>query len=309
MSKLPTWQLFLMSFFIGIGVGIAAIIMWNIIVPPPPPPSPAYPLQYYPKESFVIPTDIKKQKETVATASPLFLPIIMYHYVEGIKDVNDKIRNGLTINPYLFEAQLKTLADNNYKTYFVKEIPGLLKDPKAVASRSAVLTFDDGYEDFYSVVAPLLEKYKVKGTVYVINDFVDRRNFLTTQELKELAKNPYVEIGSHTLDHVYLKGMAKEIATRQIIESKKQLEKTIGRPVRTFAYPYGAFDQQAIDIVKNATFSAAVSVIPGSHHTKDSLYYLFRIRAGRLGSGEYMIEFLENQKHEASVSAQPLTYP
>lgn len=208
------------------------------------------------------------------------IPIIMYHYVEYVKDQGDTIRKSLNIQPHNFEMQLKTLKANDYETFFVKDIPDILKGNIVVVSKSAVLTFDDGYDDFYYNVFPLLKKYYARATLYVINNYIGKKGFVTEKQLKEMTDSDLVEIGSHTLNHFYLKNVTKATAKMEIEESKKELEKMLGIQVKTFAYPYGAFDEQALELVKEASFSAAVSVLPGVNQSEDNLYFFNRIRAG-----------------------------
>ncbi len=250
---------------------------------------------YYQKENFIPPKKymppayIQIEKRTAVK-----IPIIMYHYVEYVEDVNDLVKRKLAINPYSFEQQIKTLRVNNYETYFVRDLPSIVKETTKISTRSAVLTFDDGYEDFYSVVFPILKKYNVKATAYIIYNYIGRKGFLTKEELTELAKSNLVEIGAHTFDHAYLKFIPTSVLRRQIIDVKKKLEEDLGVTVVTFAYPYGAFGDETVQTVKEATYSAAVSVIPGAIHSKDSLFYLSRIRAGALTSGQSMVRFLDN---------------
>lgn len=236
------------------------------------------------KQTAVVPTMIPVTPTPVPPGS-IHLPIIMYHYVEYIKETNDLVKKKLTINPGLFEQQLHSFQQEGYITYFVKEIPDILAGKIQLSGRSVVLTFDDGYGDFYSDVVPLLEKYHMKATEYVINDYIGRKGFLTKKELVELAKNPLVEIGAHTLDHVYLKTVPDSLARKQITESKKQLEDLLGVPVETFAYPYGAVGPDTPEFVKEASFSAAVGTNFGQIHSKETIFTLTRIRAGYLVPG------------------------
>lgn len=223
----------------------------------------------------------------------LKIPIIMYHYVEYVKDPGDTIRKSLDINPYTFEQQLNTLSQNGYKTYFASEISSILDGKIAYSTKSAILTFDDGYEDFFTDAFPLLEKYKIKGTVYIITNFLGRRGFLTEDQVRILSQSKYVEIGAHTLDHAYLKIARHDYARQQIFVSKAYLEELIGQPIKTFAYPFGAFDEDSAALVKEAGYTAAVSVIYGSEQSYSNLFFLNRIRAGYLGmGGEYMLKQL-----------------
>jgi peptidoglycan/xylan/chitin deacetylase (PgdA/CDA1 family) len=144
-----------------------------------------------------------------------------------------------------------------------------------------VLTFDDGYEDFYTTVFPLLKKYQMKGTVYVIYDFINRPGFLKESEIKELIASGIVEIGSHTLDHKYLKTETLEEAKRQITDSKQKFEDAFGIKIRTFAYPFGAYNSEDADMVKDASYEAAFTTKPGAMMSNDAKFVLPRIRPDR----------------------------
>jgi peptidoglycan/xylan/chitin deacetylase (PgdA/CDA1 family) len=222
-----------------------------------------------------------EQPHATPTAK-LRLPIITYHYVEFVKDKRDVIRQKLTINPRLFEQQIKSLHDAGVQSYFVKDVPALLKGELVLATKSAVLTFDDGYRDFYTDAFPILKKYQMKSTIFLISSFLGRNDFLTLDQVTEMLSSGLIEVGSHTLHHANLKKANLSYATDEIVQSKANLEKLFGIPVESFAYPYGAYDDQAVKLVKEASYSAAVSTVPGVSHTQDDLFTLKRWRAGVL---------------------------
>jgi peptidoglycan/xylan/chitin deacetylase (PgdA/CDA1 family) len=253
--------------------------------------------QYYEPAVFEKPKNLQTSNKIISTVpkKEFHIPIIMYHYVEYVKDPLDTIRQSLDINPYVFEQELKELNANDYKTLFVKEVPQILSEKKYFNPKNVVLTFDDGYEDFYTDVFPLLKKYQIKATVFIIYDFIGVRGFLNEKEIKELVASKLVEIGSHTLDHYYLKRSTKVTSYNQIFESKKKLEEMLKTKIESFAYPYGAFDQDIIDLVRSAGYTSAVSVIPGMKHSVDDLFYLYRVRAGSF-SFENIISYLESYK-------------
>jgi len=203
----------------------------------------------------------------------------MYHYIEYVRDPEDTIRKSLDIPPHVFEGHLKTLAEHNYKTYFVRDIPDMLNGTIPYSTRNVVLSFDDGYEDFYTDAFPLLKKYQTKATVYIVRNFIGKKGFLTFDQISELINSGLIEIGSHTLDHVYLKNISHENAHMQILQSKLDLEQDFGIEVKTFAYPFGAFTPEVEQLVKEASYTAAVLVIPGAIQSKENLFQLHRIRA------------------------------
>ncbi len=250
---------------------------------------------YYEKSAFNKPPDIQ-QKEAAhkeQAAQRIRLPIIMYHYVEYVQDPGDFIRKRLDVTPDTFEKELKDLQEAQYETYFVKDIPPLIGGESQLSPKGIVLTFDDGYEDFYAVAFPLLKKYNVKATIYIVNHFIGRKGYMTQKEIEEIIASRLVEVGAHTLDHIGLKGVSKATLEKQIVESKKELEDRFDINISTFAYPYGSFDTAAVSAVQEASFSAAVSVIPGVYHSEESLFYLSRIRPGAF-NGTTMIHVLES---------------
>lgn len=239
---------------------------------------------YYNQSAFHLPKELEKQKissdSSVLSAYQVKLPIIMYHYIEYVKDAGDLIRKKLDITPANFESQLKSLKEAGFTTYFVRDIPGLFHTKSRLSSKDVILTFDDGYEDFYTDAFPILKKYQMKATLYVVNNFIGLKGYLNEGELREIIDSGVVEIGAHTLDHVYLKRAPLSYARREILESKKLLEDKFGIKVDTFAYPYGAFSKEVADLVKEASYTAAVSVIPGVYQSEENLFYLSRIRPG-----------------------------
>lgn len=251
---------------------------------------------YYEQKVFTKPVELEEVARLTPTKSieeKIRLPIIMYHYVEYVKDVGDFIRKRLDINPNVFEQQLKSLKDDGYHTYFVKEVPDILAGNIYLSPKSIILTFDDGYEDFYYDVFPLLKKYQMKATIYIVFDFIGRRGFLNESEIREVLGSGLVELGSHTLDHYSLKNLSSAVAKEQIFASKEKLENLFGVKVETFAYPYGAFSKETVELVKEAGYKAALAVIQGVFQSDENLLYLSRIRPGAL-TGPNMIKVLES---------------
>jgi len=244
--------------------------------------------EYYARDAFLKPEGLPK-----GINPKIKIPIITYHYVEHIIDPEDTKRRSLTTSPYALEQSMKALNNAGYSTHFVREIPRILYDQVPYSTRSAFLTFDDGYDNFYSIVLPLLKKYNVKATLFVINNYVGRTGFVNKQELEEIRDSGLVEIAAHTMDHAYLKDAPKDYALREMAQSKKDLEQRLGIKVFSIAYPYGAFTAETAELAKKVPFAVAVSVIPGVMQSKDNLYYLSRLRSGVVG-GSSIVQVLES---------------
>lgn len=231
-----------------------------------------------------LPDDIKESIKNLKPTKSFKVPILLYHYVEYVKDPGDTIRQSLDIVPYIFEEEIKTLKDGGYSFITTSDLADALDDKKTLPSKPVVLTFDDGYRDFYTDVFPILKKYQIKAVVFIVPNFLDRSNNLTVWQLKEIAKSGLVEIGVHTMNHAYLSGLPLKRVKYEVEESKKYLEKVLGIKVVSFAYPYGAFDNNAVDVVKKAGFRSAVTTVSGIFVLDINRFFLYRIRpGGRVG--------------------------
>lgn len=240
-----------------------------------------------------IPKDVQESIKDVKPQITLRVPILLYHYVEYVKDQGDTIRKSLNIMPYTFDAEIKTLKDAGYTFITTKDLADALDGEEALPPKSVILTFDDGYRDFYTDVFPILKKYQVKAVAYVVPNFLDKPNNLATWQLKEITASGLVEIGAHTMDHSYLVGLSAQRVRNEVEQSKKFLEKELGIRVVSFAYPYGAFDNTAIDIVKKAGFRSAVTTISGVYALDVNRFFLYRIRPGGL-VGQALLSLIEH---------------
>lgn len=227
----------------------------------------------------------------------LRIPIFLYHYVEPPPQ-NDPGRQNLNIPPNILQAQIETLKNAGYTFLTAQELSLAMQRKIEIPKKVVMLTFDDGYSDFYNYVLPILQKENVRATFYIVPDFLDRPNYLSTQQLEALAKNPLAEIAAHTMDHAWLAGQSTQVISYQVIQSRKFLQNLLGLPINSFAYPYGAFDDKAVSIVKQAGFTNALSTVPGIIQTPENVFYLFRLRPG-YRTGQTLLTFLDQDSFKA----------
>ncbi len=242
-------------------------------------------------------TDTKKVPEEVkGKISPNYsevyrVPILLYHYVEYVADKRDTIRQSLNINPNTFELQVKTLSDAGYIFITAKELGEVIGGQRELPKKPILLTFDDGHWDFDTVILPILKKYHAKATAYVVPGFLNGSDFLTDEQLRDVINSHLVDVGAHTVHHVYLKGKILPIVQYEVNQSKHMLENKFNIKVSSFAYPGGAFDQQVINVIKDAGFTTAVTTIPGVLQSEQNKYFLFRLRPG-YRTGNELLNYL-----------------
>ncbi|MBI4039857.1 polysaccharide deacetylase family protein [Candidatus Daviesbacteria bacterium] len=234
---------------------------------------------FRPAEMTQLPPDVKTL-DTAKEVVSLKVPVLLYHYVEFVKDQGDTIRKSLNILPPVFDAEIKTLKDANYTFITPSIIPDILSGKVKAPAKPVILSFDDGYRDFYTDVFPILKKYNVHAVVYIVPGFINLPNNMTEAQLREIVKSGLVEIGAHTVHHAYLTGLPDFRARDEISQSKTDLEKKFNVKVVSFAYPYGAFNSKVIGLVKAAGFTTAVTTIPGIDVSSSDVYFIPRIRPG-----------------------------
>lgn len=219
----------------------------------------------------------------------------MYHYVEYNQNKEDFKRDQLNIEPHIFEQQIEGLIANNYKFITTNELAKIINSNKPDNNNYVALTFDDGYRDFYTDVFPILKKYNVKATVYIIYNFLNSNNYMYSWQVEEIIESQLVEIGSHTNNHTYLKGTNNEIITEEIVSSKKLIEDEFNITVNSFAYPYGAYNDFAQQQVEKAGYTNATTTDLGIISNKDNKFKLKRIRPG-YNSGQGLVNYIEKLK-------------
>ncbi len=211
------------------------------------------------------------------------IPIIAYHYVEIVTDERDFLRKNMAITPATFIGQINFLREKGYEPVFVRDIPDILNNKVRLDKKPVVLTFDDGYGDFYTDVLPILKQYDVKATAYIVPAFIGQLNYMTKAQIEEAVESGFVEIGAHTMHHAEVTDPTYEIKgilKSEIVDSKNALEKMFNVKAESFSYPYGRYNDKAIAILKDAGFITAVSEDEGSTVLEANLFSLPRTRVG-----------------------------
>lgn len=207
----------------------------------------------------------------------VFVPILMYHHIRINPRPRDPVWAALNVSPQQLEEQFNYLVSSNFHAVSLDDLYSNLQGGKALPSNPIVLTFDDGYSSFYEAAFPLLQKYHLKATEFVITGVVDASPYLTWNQIAEMDKSGLVEFGAHTLHHSNLPSLSAKSINYEITGSKKDLEAHLKKPIHWFAYPYGSYNNFIIQAVQDAGFLGAASTIYGVVQSKNKLYLLPRI--------------------------------
>nr|VFK21163.1 MAG: Polysaccharide deacetylase [Candidatus Kentron sp. LPFa] len=200
--------------------------------------------------------------------------ILMYHMVREHR--RGAAFNKLRVTPRRFERQLRWLRARGWYFAFVAE----LTEPERLPEKTVCLTFDDGYRDNFIHAHPMLQKYHAKATLYPVVDRCDRdwsarkkahhnsgelkrEPKLLDAEIREMLDSGLWQLGGHTMTHANLSRLDGEGKRAEILGGKIRLAEIFEASPRSFAYPFGIYDAEDIEIVAEAGFETAVTTRNG----------------------------------------------
>jgi peptidoglycan/xylan/chitin deacetylase (PgdA/CDA1 family) len=215
------------------------------------------------------------------------IPIIMYH--RFIKHNNEKGKSCIYLDIKKLENQFKFLKKQGFETITFADLndKGLISRLE-YGKKFIIITIDDGYEDNYHLLFPLLKKYNFKAVIYMVTgvnynkwdvDSIQESKFplMNNSQLIEMVNSGLVEIGGHTLTHPDLRQLANEQLQQEISFNKLQIEKIINKNIISFSYPYGLTNKKTKHVIKKNGYKFAVSVCIGPSNISDDRYQIQRI--------------------------------
>lgn len=217
------------------------------------------------------------QPASAASTSWTYVPVLMYHYIRVNPDPRDRVGFALSVTPAAFHQQMDYLARNHFHVIPLSQAVAAIRTHASLPSRPVVLTFDDGYADFYTSAVPEMRRYGFTATDYVVPNLVGRSSFMNWSQVVAADRLGFT-IGAHTMDHVALARYPRTSALWEMSESKRQLQEVLGHPVVEFAYPYGSFNGYLAGRARAMGFESAASTLPGAWHQPGELWWLNRQR-------------------------------
>ena len=207
------------------------------------------------------------------------VPILMYHYLSVPPPNADKYRLDLSVTPENFEAQLKYLSDNGYTTISLYDLHAHLNQGKALPAKPIILTFDDGYRDAYTNAFPLLKKYKMTATFFVVSDFIyaGTPDYLTWFQVI-LMSNAGMSIENHSRTHLDLRSRDEAKWAWEFLGPQESIQYFTGKRPMFFCYPSGRYDAGLVKFLKSANIHGAVTTEYGNLHTLADAYTWKRLR-------------------------------
>ena len=205
------------------------------------------------------------------------VPILMYHHAAPPADPRNERESRLAVPPAQLEDELAYFQRAGYTTITLDDLEAALREGVALPDKPVILTFDDGYVDFYTNAYPLLKRYNAKATIYIISGRVGKPGYLTWDELRELAASPLITIGGHTRTHPQLAQQKPERVWDELDGGKADLEQQLHLTVHHLAYPSGSYNTATIEQAQKSGYETAVTVHYGIKERADKLLELPRV--------------------------------
>lgn len=200
------------------------------------------------------------------------VPIILYHRI----DYSPK-NSRYYITPEKFDEQMKLLRDWGYTSITTTMLIQAITQGTALPPRPFLLTIDDGNLDNYINAFPIMQKYGFTGVLYLVRNYINAEDYMTREQILEMHSAGW-EVGSHSMNHRDLTKLKPDDLRFEIVESRDILEEMLGIPILTFAYPFGANNESAMDYVK---FAGYIGAMGASGYTPSqgtwNLFYLQRV--------------------------------
>lgn len=198
------------------------------------------------------------------------VPVLNYH------QVNNRFNTVLTMKPENFDEQMKYLHDNDYHTITLEQFDAYMRGESDLPDRPVLITFDDGYIDNYQEAFPILKKYHMGATIFLIVNLVGTKGYLTWDQVAEMSQHG-IEFGSHTMSHKPLTSFDAQGARHELVDSKAAIESHIGQKVTFIAFPEGKFNDMVMEETKKAGYAYAFTVDTGRDFPWDDHYDLDRV--------------------------------
>ena len=226
------------------------------------------PSETLPPTATFTPTLTLEPQPVMQGPGEVIVPILLYHHI-GFSLRGETV---YTVSPEAFDQQMNLLYQWGYKSISVETLARALKEGALLPPRPVLLTFDDGSETTYSRALPIMQKYGFTGVAYIVRNYVGVSGHLSADQIRGLSSLGW-EIGSHGLSHIELTSQPRKHEA-EVIESRRRLEKLLGVPVLSFAYPFGVYDDDSLIYVRDAGYIAAMGL--GKEALQTDLFYLSR---------------------------------
>lgn len=212
------------------------------------------------------------------------LPTLMYHHIQAKEAAIANKQTSLTVDTDFFKSQMQYLEDKNYNVLTMNDLINFFDQGIPVPKHSVLLTFDDGYEDFYTIAFPILRNLGFRAIMFIPTGLVQNLGYLTWDQVSQM--NGEILFTNHTWSHKNV-GVSASVMQYEISTADTQLSEHGLNSPKVFAYPYGFDSGQAEKYLNGLEYKLAFSTKPGSTLCRKLRLDLPRVRIGNVPLSSY----------------------
>ena len=226
------------------------------------------------------------------------VPVLLYHDFVTTVPESDPDNFNYINTPASFEENIKTFIENGYTIMSMKELADCDSGKAELPSKPIIITFDDGYYSNYEYIYPILQKYNVKASIFVITDKVGKEidgiKYLGWDECLDMQDSGLVEIFSHSKKHVFYNKLPIREIRNDVKESYEIIEKHLGKKdLKVFAYPYGAYTNDTVRTLKNNGIDFQIYDVGMNYFKNFNKNYIKRINIPCEMTGKEIIDEIQ----------------
>jgi len=213
-------------------------------------------------------------------------PILMYHSISPATGTQHPYFETHT-SPEVFALQMQVLKDDGYKTISLAD--ALSKTEQDADQKQVVITFDDGYRDFYTRAFPTLVKHAFTATLFVVSSYPREprlsksgADYMTWDEIRGIRAGG-ISIGSHSATHRHLSTLGDEELHSELSDSKERIENVLGEKVVSFSYPFAfpepdrVFVERLKSKLQSCGYENGVTTVIGTMNSEQERFFLPRL--------------------------------
>ncbi len=216
------------------------------------------------------------------------VPVLMYHSISANLFGMSHPYYHIHTLPEVFSQQMRWLRHEGYRAIDLHEAWAGLEAGTDL-SKTVVITFDDGYRDFYTDGFDVMKQCGFSATIFLATGRIQNTpariegaDYLTWKEVRELHSEG-IRFGSHTVTHPDLRSLGPDQLEYELGRSKEIIEQNLGGPIASFSYPFAfpeedeCFTRFLEDLMENLGYEVGVSTILGRAGRRNNKFFLPRL--------------------------------
>jgi peptidoglycan/xylan/chitin deacetylase (PgdA/CDA1 family) len=220
----------------------------------------------------------------------LHVPILTYHHIQPEAVAKELGQTSLTVDSGVFDQQMAYLVASGYTPIWANELINALLTHSQLPGKPVMVTMDDGYADNAVYALPVLQKYGIKANLMLISGLVGgNSDMLAWEQVNQMKGSGLIYFTNHTWSHYGIANGPQSKIENEIDTAQGQIQRYTGQTVNVFTYPYGMFNNNAIQTLQRKGYIGAYSTIPGQYQCDSFIMALHRTRIGNGSLSSYGI--------------------